>query len=180
MSAEIFANLQTRAVALLDAGTYFSDIAVIEVSDGTIATRIPMILCAQGLSITDGAKTVRRGLSVVVGVHHADVRDSQRLRFVPTLRCAVFESPNFNVAVSGVRKAGLDVCVEVFKLLHNQPALAGQNPHANAPRILATEQNALQRIGLDEQRSTYSIQGGNAWHCNFTVNSLAVDQTQTQ
>jgi hypothetical protein len=159
-------TLQTRAVSLLDAASYFADIAVIEISDGTIASRIQTILTARGLAVTDGAKTVKRGLACIIGVHAASIEARGRLRSFPLLRVAVLENPLINRATGGTGKLVLDVCVEVFRTLHNQPVV-DVHPTQATTVFSADGEAALSIISQDERRALYGVEGGNAWHCNF-------------
>jgi hypothetical protein len=163
-------TLQARGVTLLDADSYFANKAVIEISDGTIAQRIQQTLFARGLASKDGNKTVIGGLACIVSIRTMAVESSRRLRASVLLSVAVLENPLLNTSAI----SALDVCVEVFRVLHNQAALAGVPVMSATALILAAEQNALQIIGQEERRSLYGIEGGNAWHCNFSVNSLAL------
>lgn len=163
-------TLQARAVALLDADAYFANKAVVEISDGTIASRILQTLFAKGLANRDGAKTVVGGIACIVSIRSAGIEASRRLRAAALLSVAVLENPLTNT--TGL--SALDVAVEVFRVLHGQPALANVPVMSATAMIMAAEQNALQIIGQDERRSLYGIEGGNAWHCNFSVNSLAL------
>jgi hypothetical protein len=169
-----FSTLQTRSVALLAAASYFADIGVAEISDGTLAAKIQQLLFAKGFATTDGAKTIKRGLVCIVGIHAAAIT-GPKLRAEPLLRVAVLENPLINHGTGSLNKLPLDVCAEVFKALTNAPALD------NVPAITATTRitpvdgaAALEIIGTDARRSLYGVEGGNAWHCNFIVRNLAL------
>jgi|GEM_PF-3600811 len=171
MSAELTA-LQARAVAILAAAPYFADIAVAELTDGSLESRLQQSLFARGLKTSDETKPVKLGLCCVVGVHAASISTSKRLRIEPLLRVAVLENPLLNRAAGGANKHILDVCVEVFRALHEQPARSGVGFQEATHRFLAVEGNALEIIGQDARRALYGVEGGNAMHCHFTVGGI--------
>jgi hypothetical protein len=176
VSAEL-STLQTRAVTLLDAATYFSELAVVEFTDGTMASRIQQLLLAKGLATADGNKTVKRGIACIVGITQAAVTHDRRLVLAPLLRIAVLENPLVNTATGGANKNILDVVVEIFRALSGQPLLAGVRRADAVDKFVGT---GLELIPNDVRRVLYGVEGGNAFHCNFSVGQVALEQTQTQ
>lgn len=162
-------SLLTRAVALLDAATYFSDIAVVELTDGTIESRVQQVLFARGLQTSDGSKTVKLGMACIVSITSADITGDRRVRLTPVLRVAVIENPTFNHGDGGTQKSVLDVCTEVFKAICAKSAAAGIAADDSISTINGT---SLEIISADVKRSLYGIEGGNAYHCNFTVGGI--------
>jgi hypothetical protein len=171
MSAEL-STLQTRAVALLEASAPFAQLAVIEISDGTVADRIQKTLLSRGLVSSEGGRPVKPGICCIAGVHSAGVSAGKRLRCEPVLRIAVLENPLTNRVTGGANLHPLDVCLDVLRALHDQPARANVSQLDATARILAASENAIERIGQDARRDLYGFEGGNAYHVNFTVGGI--------
>jgi hypothetical protein len=158
--------LETRAVALMEAATYFSDVIIRAQHHGDIAAVIAQRLAAAGMGSGD---TKKPGLLVLCSVTGADsaIINNAKLRVRAGLTIAVLENPLVNQSAQGNGKAALDVAEEVLKTIFNQP-IHDVHP-GNAPGVFELADSALELLTPDTKRARYGVEGGTGYETHFTA-----------
>jgi hypothetical protein len=158
-------DIESRAVALLEAAPYFNDVIVRAQHHGDLATVISQRLAAAGLSKTDAKKP---GLLVLCSLNGATTINNAKLRVKTNLTVAVIENPLVNQTAAGTGKLALAAVEEVLKTIFNAPI------HANVPAITATHRfeladPAIELLTQQEKSARYGIEGGIGYHVHFTA-----------
>jgi len=162
-------DLETRAAALLEAASYFSDVLVRAQHHGDLAAVIAERLAA-GVSKTD---TKKPGLLVLVSVTGAGLGSGSSGsgfqprpgRVLAALTVAVLENPLVNKGAAGSGKAALAVAEEVFKAI----AHAGVHDVSTPTARFAPADPVIELLSPDEKRARYGIEGGLGYHVHFTA-----------
>lgn len=168
------ADIPERAVALIEADSYFADITVTEITSGELMETIGQALAGSGMSDDNDAGA--GGLCVIVGVAALkDASTSPRApRYDAELAIGVLENPLLNFSDAGTKKRALEVAGRILHTLTREPLESTVSRHVATRFFESLDDEPIIRLTREQIDAAYNVEGGNGWLVRLRARNVAL------